>query len=291
MASERYTIVVALANPATVEQLLRTASDLANQHNGRIHAVAVEHKPVSSPFLLFSDEHVSAEYAHQSKQILERAETMSDAAITTDLRIDSDVPGAIRRVVNEVDADALLVGWHKRSAAADVMLGTSVDSLLRRPPCDVLVERVGTVANGVDQILVPTVGGPHVELATDIAGAVTMTNEARVTVLSVISAEGTDAEQRTARQRVQEAAAYLPSQLVDHRIVEAPTPVTGILDVAIDHDLVILGATSSGWLRPPVIGSVARTVSGETTCPVIIAKHRTNTVAQRVLERVRPASH
>lgn len=287
MASERYTIVVALANPATVEQLLRTASDLANRHGGRVHAVAVEHKPASSPFLLFSDEHVTAEYADESTRILERATAVSDAAITTDLRIDSDVPGAIRTVVDDVDADALLLGWREPSTAADAVLGTSVDPILRRPPCDTFVERMGTVADGVDRVLMPTVGGPHVELAADVVGAVALANEARVTVLSIVTPEGRMADEEAARREVRAAAAYLPDVPVDRRVEDAPSSTTGILEAAADHDFVVLGATGTGRIRPPVIGSVARTVGREATCPVLIAKRRTDSWAERALERVR----
>lgn len=290
MASERYTVVVALANPATVEQLLRTASDLASRHDGRVHAVAVEHKPVTSPFLLFSDEHVAAEYADESTQILERATEVSNAAITTELRIDSDVPGAIRAVVDEADADTLLVGWHERSAAADVVLGTSVDPILRRPPCDTFVERMGTVANGVDRVLMPTVGGPHVELAADVVGAVALANEARVTVLSIVTPEGRMADEEAARREVRAAAAHLPDVPVDLRVEDAPSSTTGILEVAAKHDFVILGATGTGRIRPPVIGSVAKTVGREATCPVLIAKHRSDSWVGRALERVRSAS-
>ncbi|WP_306053712.1 universal stress protein [Natronococcus wangiae] len=289
MASERYTIVVALANPATVEQLLRTASDLANRHGGRVHAVAVEHKPASSPFLLFSDEHVTAEYADESTRILERATAVSDAAITTDLRIDSDVPGAIRAVVDDVDADALLLGWREPSTAADAVLGTSVDPILRRPPCDTLVERMGTVADGVDRVLMPTVGGPHVELAADVVGAVALANEARVTVLSIVTPEGRMADEEAARREVRAAAAHLPEVPVDRRVEDAPSSTTGILEAAADHDFVVLGATGTGRIRPPVIGSVARTVGREATCPVLIAKRRTDSWAERALERVRSA--
>ncbi|TYL38501.1 amino acid transporter [Natronococcus pandeyae] len=290
MASEQYTIVVALANPAAVEQLLRTASDLANRHGGRVHAVAVEHKPVTSPFLLFSDEHVAAEYADESTQVLEHATEVSNAEITTELRIDSDVPDAIRSVVDDVDANALLLGWREPSTAADAVLGTSVDPILRRPPCDTFVERMGTIADGVDRVLMPTVGGPHVELAADVVGAVALSNDARVTVLSIVTPEGRMANEEAARREVRETAAHLPDVPVDRCVENAPSSTTGILEFAEEHDLVVLSATGTGRIRPPVIGSVARTVGREVTCPVVIAKHPTESWIERALERVRSAA-
>jgi nucleotide-binding universal stress UspA family protein len=283
---EQYTVLVALSNPAAVEQLLRTASDLAIRHDGRIHAIAIEHKPASSPFLLFSDDHISAEYAEESTQLLERAEDVSDVAITTDLRVDSDVPGAIRDVVDEVGADVLLMGWRERASTADAVLGTSVDPVLRRPPCDVLVERMGTVADGVDSVLVPTVGGPHAGLASDVAAAIAAMNGARVTVLSVMSDEGPMADRATAQRRLRRAAASFPAVPVDQRLVDAPSSATGILEVAAEHDLIVLGATGTGLVRPPVIGSVADAVGREAECPVIIAKRRGESRLDRLLERV-----
>ncbi|NKE35464.1 universal stress protein [Natronococcus sp. JC468] len=282
----QYTIVVALANPGAVEQLLRTASDLAARHDGRIHAIAIEHKPVNSPFLLFSDEHISAEYAEDSTRLLERAERVSAVPITTDLRVGSDVPGAIRDVVREVDANALLMGWRERASAADAVLGTSVDPVLRRPPCDVLVERMGTVADGVERVLVPTVGGPHVGLASDVAAAIAATNGATVTILSVVTGEGPMADPDAAQEKVRRTAAQFPDVPVEQRVVDAPDSAAGILEVAVDHDLIVLGATGTGLVRPPVIGSVADTVAREAECPALIVKHRTESRLDRVLERV-----
>lgn len=285
-AGKQYTIVVALSNPAAVEQLLRTASDLATRHDGRIHAIAIEHKPVNSPFLMFSDEHISAEYAEESTQLLERAEDVSEVPITTDLRVDSDVPSAIRGVVDEVDAHVLLMGWRERASTADAILGTSVDPILRRPPCDVLVERMGTVANGVETVLVPTVGGPHAALASDVAAAIAAMNGATVTVLSVVTGEGPMADPDAARRKVRRTATQFPDVPVEQRVVNAPDSAAGILEVAVDHDLVVLGATGTGLVRPPVIGSVADTVARETDCPVLIAKHRAESRLDRVLERI-----
>ncbi|AGB38000.1 universal stress protein [Natronococcus occultus] len=285
-AGEQYTIVVALSNPAAVEQLLRSASDLATRHDGRIHAIAIEHKPVNSPFLMFSDEHISAEYAEESTQLLERAEDVSEVPITTDLRVDSNVPSAIRGVVDQVDANVLLMGWRERASTADAILGSSVDPILRRPPCDVLVERMGTVADGVETVLVPTVGGPHAGLASDVAAAVAAMNGATVTVLSVVTGEGPMADPDAARRKVRRTAAQFPDVPVEQRVVNAPDSAAGILEVAVDHDLVVLGATGTGLVRPPVIGSVADTVARESDCPVLIAKRRAESRLERLFERV-----
>lgn len=288
MAADRHTIVVALANPDTVGQLLRTASDLARRHDGRVHAVTVEHKPVSSPFRLFTDDRVAAEFADGGHEVLEQASAASDVPLTTDLLVDTDVAAAIREAVDAVDADTLLVGWREPPRASDVVLGTTVDPLVRRPPCDLLLERVGPVADGVDRVLVPTVGGPHVGLAADIAESVAVANGARVTLLSVVPIGAGDGERIAARETIRETAQHLSAVPTDHRVIESPTSASGILEAAADHDLVVLGATGTGRIRPPVIGSVAKKVGGEVTCPVVIAKRPTASWIDRALTRLRP---
>jgi len=140
VADEPYTVVVALDDPESVDQLVRTAADVARQHDGRIHAVTVEHKPVSSPFLLFSDESVRAQFAGEKSAVLEAAVEATDVPVTTEFLVGSSVSDVLREVVDREGAGMLLVGWYDRPRPADIVLGTTVDSLVRRPPCDLLVE-------------------------------------------------------------------------------------------------------------------------------------------------------
>ncbi|MFB6280579.1 MAG: universal stress protein [Haloferacaceae archaeon] len=286
-----YAVVVAVANPDSVEQLMRTAIDLASDRDGRIRAVSVVHKPVTSPFLLFSDERIKREFATDRTAVLDRAVAAAEGAgvpVDRSLLVGSDVAGAVRSAIEAADADAAVIGWRERSRPADVVLGTTVDPLLRRAPCDVFVERIGRTADGLDAVLLPTDGGPHVAPAADLAGAVARANAARVTVVSYVSpAAGADARDRAA-DLVAAAAGRLSGVTAETDVREADAVGEAIASAADDHDLVVLGATREGGLRTRVVGSVARTVGRRAAPPVVIARRGSDaSLVDRALDRLR----
>ena len=270
-----YTLVVAVSNPATVDQLMRTAVDLAADRDGGILAVSVVHKPPTSPFSLFSETRIKAAYADAQQAVLDAAvAAAADDPIPVRKRVlvGTDVADAIRSAVREAGADGLLLGWQEPPGAADVVLGTTVDPVLRRAPCDVFVERVGRTADGLEGILLPTVGGPHVPPATDLAGAVARANDASVSVVSYVSPDADDTERTEAREYVESATTRLEGVTVDAEVREAVAVTKAIEETAAGHDLVVLGATRERGFRRRVVGSVAAAIGETVTPPVVIAK-------------------
>lgn len=288
-----YTLVVAVSNPDHVEQLLRTAVDLARWHDGTVRVVSVVHKPATSPFLLFDDDRIRREYAGDRGPLLDRAvataETLaadSGVAVESQLLIGSDVSAAIRDAVTATDADALLLGWQEGSGPTDIVLGSTVDSLLRHAPCDVFVERVGTTADGLDSVLLPTDGGPHADLAADLAGALAGVNDAAVTVLSVAPSDATGTERASAESHVEAALERLADVEAAGRVLESDDVAASLVRAAEDHDLVALGATREGRLRDRIVGSVARGVGRYATPPIVIARRPTGGRVTALLSRV-----
>lgn len=271
----RYTLAVAVANPDHVEQLLRTAVDLAAGRDGEIRVVTVNHKPMTSPFALFSEGRIREEFSEGQQAVLDAARAATTDApvpVECDLLVGTDVSDAILSAVEEMGADALLLGWQRRSRAAEVVLGTHVDPLVRRATCDVFVERVGTTAEEMDALLLPTDGGPHVEPAADLVGAIARANGARVRVVSYVPPDAGDEERATAREHVDAASQRLSGVAVDAEVCEAAAVADAIVAAAADHDLVALGATRERQLRGRVVGSVAAEVGRRVTVPVVIAK-------------------
>lgn len=283
-----YTVVVAVANPDTVDQLMRTAVDLAAAHHGEVLAVGVVHKPLSSTFLMFSGERIREEYQDERALVLERATIFGSGTsvpVRRHLLVGSDVSAAIRKATRSGDGDALLLGWQDRAHPSDIVLGKTVDRVIARAPCPTYVERVGTTADGLDSILLPTVGGPHLEAASDLAEAVARANDATVTVASFLSRDDERAR-ADATEHVATAVDALDGVSCD-RVLEPCDDVAASIEAAAgDHDLVVLGATRERGLRRRIVGSVARRVAGGAAPPVVIAKRgASRTVIDRVLGR------
>lgn len=294
-------VLVAVDDPEHVQQLVRTAGDLARDGPGRVRIVTVAVKSRDSPFGVFADETIRRQFADDSRELVERAETPPDVAVEREVVVARSVAGGILSAVEETDPAALVVGWHGRARRTDALLGTTVDRLVERAPCDLYVERVGREADGVDSVLLPVAGGPHVRAAARAARVIAERNDARVRVLSV----ETPGHDRTASY-VAEARELLggddgprePAEgesgtvgarsklAVETGTVEA-ADVTDALVAAVaegDHDVVVLGATRQGPLRRRLVGSVPRRVVERTDATVILA--RDGSVVGGLLDRI-----
>ena len=282
-------VLVAVGNPEHVEQLVRTAGDLAHGGSGRVRIVTVVAKPRDSPFGVFDDETIRREFAAEGHDLIERAETPPGVAVEREVVVGRSVAGGLLSAVEETDPAALVVGWHGRSRRTDALLGTTVDRLVERARCDLYVERVGREANGVDSVLLPVAGGPHVRAAATVARAIAGRNDARVHVLSVATpgigsgdADGYVVEARELLQtagergRTREAGAVAVDGVhdlpVETEVVEAGDVTEAIVAAAADHDVVVMGATRQGPLRGRLVGSVPRRVVDQTDATVVLAR-------------------
>ena len=284
-----YTLVVAVSNPDHVEQLMRTAVDVATDRGGEIRVVSVVHKHASSPFLLFSDDRIKREFADGRASVLEEAVAVAERAsvpVQRSLLVGSDVSDAILTAVEDADADALLLGWQERARPSDIVLGTTVDPVLRRAPCDVFVERIGTTADTVDDVLLPTDGGPHAEAAAELAGAIARANDATVTVTSYLPRDATEGDRETALRYVHEASGWLSDVPTQTDVHETDAVADAIVAAAADRDIVVMGATRERRFQNRVVGSVAAAVGERVPVPIVIARRYSDrSLLERALER------
>lgn len=306
-ATGGYTILVAVDRRAHLQQLLRTATDIARQEGGTVHVVSVVAKGYDSPFGVFDDETIREEFPGDRQEILEAAVAAGEdrgVAVSGQVVVDRSVHRGIRDTAAAVDADAILVGWTTRTGRTDALLGTNVDALIERTPRDVFVERIGPVADGVERVLVPVAGGPHAALAADAGRAIATANDAELSLLSIT---GADSTREIARERLLRTARELelgarlavpagegqPAVTIEADDVTASTVahedvLAGILEATGGYDVVILGATRGGQLRARLVGSIPRAVAARTDRTVVLARKWTGpSRLARLLGRVR----
>lgn len=267
-------VLVGVKNPDVVQQLVRTAGDLARLGSGSIRLVSVSVKPRDSPFGVFTDETIIRQYADDSHELLERATPPAGVSIDRDVVVARSATKGLLAAVEETHPDALVIGWHRGSGPSDAILGTTVDALIERAQCDLYVERVGREANGVDSVLLPVAGGPHVDAAARIGKAIAARNDARVVVISATTpntarnqASASVAEGRSALQK-----AVGPDVPIETEVMEATDATDAIVEEASDHDVIVLGATRRGSLRRKLVGSVPRNVVERIDGTVIVAR-------------------
>ncbi|HEX9268918.1 MAG TPA: glucosyl-3-phosphoglycerate synthase, partial [Candidatus Limnocylindria bacterium] len=132
--------------------------------------------------------------------------------------------------------DLLFVGW--RRPGWD-LLGTTIEDVLRDPPCDVAV--VKGPAGRARRILVPVRGGRYAELAATLGVQLARGRQGTVTLLHVVP------EDKTTRRTRATLFQLVGERAFDERVDELLTRVgdaqTVISDELTRHDLVVFGAS------------------------------------------------
>ncbi|MFB6189329.1 MAG: universal stress protein, partial [Halapricum sp.] len=272
-AAREERLLVPIANPETVEQLMRTALDLAEERNAEIEVMSVVTVPQQTP-LSEGRKFVSGERA-VIDNALEFAESeRPEVPVSGTIRIGHDVSQAILNTVEQDGADLVLMGWRGRGRRRDVALGSNVDRVVTKARCDVLVERIGPIAEeesvgAVESILVPTAGGPHAEFAAEIARAIARHNDAHVEVLYV-AGRGEDESAQSAI--VESTVAILEDVDVETEIVESDDVVDAIVERSAGHDVTIIGSSRESLLQQLVFGAIPEEVGQRAKSTVIMAK-------------------
>ncbi|MBO8183559.1 MAG: amino acid permease [Archaeoglobus sp.] len=162
-----YKILVSIANPVVAKKLLSFAKVLAKARNGEIILLSVIRLPEQTPLS------AGRKYVTKQKQLLDELINLEVSSIPIGgmLKIAHSVPEAILNTIEEEKIDLLILGWRGRTFRRDYILGSTIDPILFKAPCDVAVIRFDPAleVNKIKKILIPTAGGPHARLAAEIA--------------------------------------------------------------------------------------------------------------------------
>lgn len=267
-------ILVPVANPATVEQLMRTALDLAEERNAEIEVVSVATVPQQTP-VSEGRKFVDEEHAVIDQALKFANEVRPNVAVSGKIRIGHDVSQAILNTIKQDNIDLVLMGWRSRGRRRDFVLGSNVDEVVTKARCDVLVERVGPTASdesigGVDSILLPTAGGPHAEFAAEIAHAIARRNNAHIKVMYVRTAESDNDDK--AQSILDSTAAELDDLETVTEIIDGTDIADAIVEESANHDLTVIGASREGLLQQVVLGAIPEAVGQRSQNTVIMAK-------------------
>jgi glucosyl-3-phosphoglycerate synthase len=155
--------------------------------------------------------------------------------------------------------DLLIVGW--RRPGWDY-LGTTIEAILRNPPCDVAV--VKGAFPRVRRILVPVRGGRYADLAVRVATGWARANDGSVTLLHVRAAGSRRTP--TLYQLLGERAR---DERVERLVTRTGDPAKVITEELQAHDGVVFGATGRDNTKDP-IGPVGQELIGAARAAIIV---------------------
>ncbi|WP_229773899.1 amino acid permease [Halocalculus aciditolerans] len=268
-ANREYQVVVPVANPETAAHLMRTAIDMARENDGEILALSVVTVPQQTPL------NEGREFVDDERELLTQTMEIAedeDVPVSGTVKIGHQVSTAILNTIEQHDSDAVILGWRGRSRRRDFVLGSNVDDVVTGAKCDVLVERIDGEVEDVERILVPTAGGPHADLAAEVAQAISRTTRARVDVAHVVSPDASEADRSDAAALVDALASRLSDDIdIGTRVLEGDV-ADAIVNASEEYDLTVIGASREGLLQQLVFGAVPEAVGERAKGTVIMVK-------------------
>ncbi|HVW40071.1 MAG TPA: universal stress protein [Amycolatopsis sp.] len=172
-------------------------------------------------------------------------------------------------------AELLVVGSRGLGAVAGVLLGSVAGEVAAHAHCPVVVVRgrtpesapreTGPVVVGVDGSVR---GAAAVRFAFDMAAA-----RAAPLVVVHVAFRSTAVMPEEAGRQVRAGSARYPGLEVRERIVH-DRPVRGLLDVAEDASLVVVGSRGRGGFTGLPLGSTSQAVLRHASCPVAIVREK-----------------
>ena len=263
-----YRVMVSVANPDNALQLVQTSYKLCQARQASVELLHMVPVPDQVPL---SD---AGRYMFAGKEAI--LETMLYLApmfpISTTLRYCRSISRGIVSAIREKHIDMLIMGWHGRRRRRAFNLGSTVDPIIERSPCDVVVLKDCGGNRSFKRVLVPMAGGPNGALALEIA-CILADQDAEVVPLTIANPKRPFDIDKFVDAQAERLG--IDRSRVRPRTVTASGVVSAILTEAADYDLVVIGATREPLLRHLRRASVPETIAQRCPKPFVMVKAST----------------
>jgi amino acid transporter/nucleotide-binding universal stress UspA family protein len=252
----------------TNQNLIRLASVIARERGARLEIMNVVEVPLATPPKAIGFSTVDNIIKDLKKlERLARREKVEASAL---VKIAHKVDVTIAEEAEKGSVDLLIIGW-RGSPTGRAIMGSNIDYLVQRAPCDVALAKTTGMKERLGRILVMSGHTWHTTHATALAAQIARRHDAEVTIFTVTSDPSREeSDMRYARRLediCEQAGARHRSKAVKSRSV-----IPAVLKEAKKHDLLVLGA-SAGWaLKQYAFGPLEDRLARRATIPVLMLR-------------------
>lgn len=281
---DRYRVVVPVANPETERELLEMAAASAHAHDDEnaeviaVNVIEVPRQTSLSQDLAFEEERVA-----RQQELLDSARDIAadlDIGLQTRALVGRHAGSVILDVIDEENADHVLLGWQGTWSRREHVLGSTIDPVIGRAPCDATLVKLGPEGgHGDGDVMVLAGEGPHAPVAARRAAEfVAGTNDGSLTLCHV-QPPAADSEQTVdlterGEQVIDDVAerAGIDHESFQRRVLVAADTEQAIIEVAREYDMTCIGATRSSTVSQAVFGSLPEKLGAEVNRTVVMAR-------------------
>jgi APA family basic amino acid/polyamine antiporter len=262
-AGGEYRVMIPVANPDNALSLVGNTIRLCGTRKSRIKLLHMVPVPDQVPL---TDAH---NYMTAGKEGIVEAMLylMPRFPVTTTLRYCRNIARGIISAVREKKINLLIMGWHGRSRDQRFKLGSTIDPVIARSPCDIVILK-DCSNRKFHRILVPLFGDGNDAFALEVAGLLAE-KEARISALYFSKLQ----TRRSGDQALQEllAKVKLDPERVQLRRTASVNIERTVLQGSEDFDLVVIGLKER-FLHQIGVLSSAEVIAHRIDKPLVIVK-------------------
>ena len=270
----RFRVLVPIANPENMENLIRMAAAIAKERNGELLLLRVVTVPEQLPPNSYEEAVIDRE-----ELLLKRARTIANQQGITShslIRVGNNVARAILETSSERSCDLIILGWKGYSTSKEKILGSITDAIVTYATADImLVKQVGDAP--IKRILLPTAGGEHAKCAEEYAATLASSLDGALTIASVVPEEGSPERLAASKQSLEEAIHRIEDfsnlEQLDKKLITNNEVSEGIIETAKNYDAVMVGAAGKSIYPQILFGSIPEEIARNTETTVIMVKH------------------
>lgn len=265
---EGFRVLLSVANPANAIPLAQNCYRFCRAKGSRTEVEVIHMVPVP-PQVPLSD---ASKYAQPGQEAITEAMLYLAPRFSfgSTMRYCRNVGRGVISAAAERKADLLIMGWHGGKGRKGFTLGSTVDPILERATCDVLLFKE-CVHQGYMKVLLPFAGGPNSAFALETASAMVEQDGGQVVVFNVAqpgkSTQDIDAFLAETVPRLN-----VPVSLFEAKYAISKDLLKSLLEEAEHYDLVVIGATEDPLFRQRFIGSLPEEFATHCDKPLVMAK-------------------
>ena len=280
---DRFRILLPLANPNNMENLIQLAAGLAKERNGELILLRVLTVPEQLPPNSFDEQELEQEetFLKRARMLAERYEVPSHSVI----RVGYNIARAILETGRQHRVSMIMLGWKGFTTNKEKILGSVTDAVVSNARADIMLVRLAEKPT-FGRILLPTAGGEHARWAEQYGATIADQFKGQITVCQITSSGETNGDRQQilddAQARLQELK---PKLTVETQLIAADNVTTGIATASIDYDVVLLGATGKGFNLRSMFGKIPEAIARDTDKTIMVVKHynRVKALYERVM--------
>jgi len=263
-----YQVMLPVRSGGISDILAKYACRVAAQNHGELMITRI----VSVPHHASEEEAMRG--ADQKRGIINStiASVDVDVPVHTVIGRSETAASGIIRYTREHNTNIVVLGWKGYTEKTKYQMGNTIDRVIERAPCDIMVVKPGTeglhTGRPVRKVLLPMSGHINLPLAIQIAKSV-MNEDAVLTVLNVNT---TGEPEQKIMQRIQTSLKIVQGLRYEIKVVDSHDVVGAIAEECDNHDLLILGASNERMLSQMLFGDIPERIAKECKKTVILVK-------------------